>query len=236
MENSNQEIWRVIKGTDNKYQVSDQGRVMNTNGKVLKQTLSNNGYYVVTLFLNKQSKSKTVHSLVAETFLNYVPNKGVICVDHINNNPLDNRVENLQLLSYRENCTKDKLKLKGKTSKYVGVSFASKTKKWIASIRFDGAKLGLGSFAAEQTAAKVYQLALSIINNDLLTDKLTAINNLKAEYKESKKKENITKREGKRGTTYRVAFKNKYVGTFKTLEEAKAALGVAELRAEILGL
>ena len=43
-----------------------------------------------------------------------------LVVDHINNDPLDNRLENLQLISHRYNLSKDK---KGGSSKFTGVSW-----------------------------------------------------------------------------------------------------------------
>lgn len=60
-------------------------------------TLYSNGYYVVVI--NK--KRYPVHRLVAETFHenpNHLP-----LVDHMNNNPKDNREENLRWVNHTQN-------------------------------------------------------------------------------------------------------------------------------------
>lgn len=58
------------------------------------------GYYIMQL----ATGSKRLHRLIAETFL---PNPNNLPeVDHINNDKLDNRVENLQWISRRDNTRK----------------------------------------------------------------------------------------------------------------------------------
>ena len=88
-------------------------------------------------------------------FLNHKPNKEFV-VDHINNIKLDNRLENLQLITQRENSSKDR---KG-TSVYRGVSWAKQNKKWIAQITINKKKINLGYFTIELNASKAYNLAL----------------------------------------------------------------------------
>jgi len=108
------EIWKDVIGYSGLYQVSNLGRVkclerngVKKGGNILSP--SNNGYgYLKVNLRNKNSKSKYVHILVAESFLGYKANKGVINVDHINEIKTDNRLENLQILSQRENLIKSK--------------------------------------------------------------------------------------------------------------------------------
>lgn len=73
-------------------------------------------YPQVTLYIfdgeNKVKKTKRVHSLMAITFLNFVYNgKRDFVVDHIDNNPLNNHIDNLQVVSMKTNNTKDKKSL-----------------------------------------------------------------------------------------------------------------------------
>ena len=94
-----EEIWKEIAGTDGKYMVSNTGKVKNTKtGLFLKQASNHKGYSMVTL---GKGKTKTVHRLVAETFIPNPDNKP--CVDHINTQRDDNRVENLRWVTYSEN-------------------------------------------------------------------------------------------------------------------------------------
>ena len=71
----------------------------------------------------------------------------------MNNNPLDNRLSNLQLISARENTSKDR---KNKTSKYQGVWFCKTTKKWKSEIRINAARFNLGAFTIEEEARDAY--------------------------------------------------------------------------------
>ena len=150
------EIFKKIPGFED-YEVSNKGRVKSLKfGKerILKNSIDKKGYCSVYLS-NKGEKIKTfqVHQLVAMAFLNHTPCGYKIVVDHIDNNPLNNNVENLQLITNRENCSKDK---KNKTSKYTGVCWNKNLKKWHSRIRINGKKKHLGYFKNEKIASAVY--------------------------------------------------------------------------------
>jgi hypothetical protein len=161
------EIWKDIPGYEGSYQISSLGRVKSTvlkDEKIMKLKLCKKGYYEIHLTKNKKAKTFRIHQLVAFTFLNHTPNGQKTVVDHINNDKLDNRVENLQLISNRENCSKDVNKVKT-TSKYIGVSFNKKTQKWVAQMRIDGKKTGLGYFKTEIEAYEKYQEKLKLLES-----------------------------------------------------------------------
>jgi hypothetical protein len=75
-------------------------------------------------------------------------------VDHINNNPLDNRKENLRITTQNINI-RNKSKTKNSSSKYIGVSYDKSRNKWSSSITVDYKKIYLGRFISEEQAAKV---------------------------------------------------------------------------------
>ena len=162
------EQWKSIKGYEGYYEVSNFGRIKSlsrlvglgtkservTNERILSEGLSR-GYYTVSLFIGKKRRTFGVHQLVAIAFLNHTPCGNKLVVDHIDNKPYNNRVDNLQVITHRENISKDR---KNKTSKYTGVK--KRKKGWIASIGFKGEQIYLGYFKCELAAASAYQKAL----------------------------------------------------------------------------
>ena len=171
-----EEIFKDIPTYEGMYQVSNLGNVKSLareiwNGKklhyrlkekFLKPSINGAGYYYVHLMKSSERKTINIHKLVAITFLGHTPCGYSQIVDHLNNEPLDNRVENLQIISNRENCSKDK---KNGLSKYVGVSTRKDIKKWRACITIEGKNVHLGYFTNEYDAHLAYQNKLKEINN-----------------------------------------------------------------------
>jgi hypothetical protein len=156
------EIWKDIPNYEGLYQVSNLGRVKSVkenNNRLKKPNSSGRGYFSVILYKNNKHKTFLVHRLVAFAFLNYKHTPGFV-VDHINNNPLDNRLENLQVITIRENSSKDR---KNCSSKYTGVCFDKRDKLYNSSIRINGKKMHLGCFKNEYDAHLAYQKKLKEI-------------------------------------------------------------------------
>lgn len=78
-------------------------------------------------------------------------------VDHINGDKLDNRRENLRLVNRSQNMWNRK-KQKG-TSKYKGVYWNRRCRKWFAQIQHNGKFHYLGLHDNEEDAALAYQEA-----------------------------------------------------------------------------
>lgn len=159
------EIFKDIPSYEGVYQVSNLGRVKSFIGreKFLKPINKGGGYMRVVL----KKKKFYVHRLVANVFLNYNFDNNDYVIDHIDNNPSNNRLDNLQLITHRENCSKDKV---GYTSKYVGVSWDDNNKKYHANIYFNGKTKWLGMFNCEKKAAQHYKKALNCIEKGKIED------------------------------------------------------------------
>ena len=104
---------------------------MKGNMRELKGRVNNKGYLQVNLYKNGKKSNKTIHRLVAETFLERVEGKNE--VDHIYNNILDNRVENLKWCDRRENNINKKM-LKNNKSGVKGVRYRKDRNAWVACI------------------------------------------------------------------------------------------------------
>jgi hypothetical protein len=167
------EFFKDVPNYEGLYQVSNIGNVkslpreiVNAKGKyiskekILKPGKDGKGYYFVNLSKEGKMKSIKVHVLVAMAFFGHKTNGYKIVVDHINNNPSDNRLENLQLISQRENCSKDR---KNKSSKYIGVYWHKKANKWMGRIQINKKNIYLGIFENEHEAHLAYQKALEEI-------------------------------------------------------------------------
>lgn len=98
------EDWKDIAGYEGLYQISNLGRVKSfrqgkRNGAkdetFLKLSLNANGYPQVTLYRSPSDRHKfLVHRLVAQAFLANPDN--LYAVNHIDENPQNNRVTNLE--------------------------------------------------------------------------------------------------------------------------------------------
>lgn len=137
------EVWKNIEGIDG-YQISSFGNVKSfkyKTARLLKPSKTKNGY--LTVKIGHPQKNKYIHLLVAEAFLQYKPTDRTIVCDHKDNNKENNNLENLQIITNRENTTKDK---KNKTG-YNGVRLSSKNR-FQARLTINKQRITIGYFSS----------------------------------------------------------------------------------------
>lgn len=74
-------------------------------------------------------------------------------IDHINGNRIDNRIENLRLVTNRQNGQN---KQHHRNGRLAGCTYNKLKKRWSARIRFKGVKLSLGTYETEPEAHQAY--------------------------------------------------------------------------------
>ena len=165
--NNQKEEFRDIPNYEGIYQVSDLGRVKSLPRKYspnecfLKSTTNENGYLIVSLYEKGYGSKKRVHQLVAVAFLGHVPCGIDLVVNHIDFNRTNNNLNNLEIVTQRENTNQEHLK---SSSKYIGVTWREERGFYQSSIRIKKGKIiFLGHFTIEIEASNMYQKALANI-------------------------------------------------------------------------
>lgn len=130
------EICKPIEGYEGLYEVSNIGNIKSlprkikayrsfyvSNEKLIVGKATNKGYSVVGLIKDGIGKTYLVHRLVASAFIQNVAQKPF--VNHIDGNPSNNRIDNLEWCTQKENihhAIKLGLFKRSKTSKHKGGS------------------------------------------------------------------------------------------------------------------
>lgn len=104
-----EEIWKNIEGYEGYYQISSTGKIKSLKyhdlkrkiPKIIKWRITNKGYAQIILSVNNIQKRYSIHRLVA---LHFIPNpNNYPCVNHKDENPLNNNITNLEWCTYSYN-------------------------------------------------------------------------------------------------------------------------------------
>lgn len=98
---SYEEHWFPVTGYEDDYEVSDQGRVRRSD-RIMSLGMNRCGYMKLCLVKNGETKHFTVHRLVAISILG-TPFKDGLVVNHKDGNKTNNKAENLEWVTYKEN-------------------------------------------------------------------------------------------------------------------------------------
>ena len=146
------EEWKPIANWEG-YFVSNYGNIKRRSKEflnryfIVKGSILNKGYRYIQMLREGKKENYLVHRCVAHAFLPNHENKP--CVDHIDNNRLNNHVNNLRWCTQNDNCKNQKERTPGKKN---GVSFDEKLQKWSATIREDNKSKFLGYYLTHEEA------------------------------------------------------------------------------------
>lgn len=140
-----EEIWKGVVGFENEYKVSNMGNVYSLkSNKLMNKNISNRGYERVPI----NNKNVSVHRLVCISFLGL--NKDKKFVNHINSIKHDNRLENLEWVTPRENSIHY---FSSKQRKEIKLKNCVRYESWIS---INGKNRRIGRFKTIEEANKAY--------------------------------------------------------------------------------
>jgi len=112
---------------------------------------SGSRYYAVAYVRGggrSNNKQVAMHRLILDYY-------GALDVDHINGNQLDNRKCNLRIVTRTQNNLNQK-RIRGKTSRFKGVYFDKRRKRFVAEAKINGKRIFQKYFLTEIEAARAY--------------------------------------------------------------------------------
>jgi hypothetical protein len=150
------ENWKKVEWIDGDYMISDMGNLVNVKTGKRVGMKTRGDYMRFNCKVNGKIKNIALHQLVWEAFGGGMWSKDIV-IDHINNDKSDNRIKNLQLISFRGNVVKD---TKIGRSGVVGVSWNTQKQRWLGQISINDVRYNLGYKKTVGEAKQLYDEAL----------------------------------------------------------------------------
>lgn len=164
------------------YYISDLGRVKSVRfGREMILKPFKIADYLGVNLRNKQAKKKIwttyVHHLVSIAFLNHWPKRGTTVINHKDGDRHNNRADNLELMTFRENIKLGYNAIDRKTKSFGVNKIVRTNKNGSVTIRYkvvvgaNGDKHYLGCFTTEEQAAEVYRTFVEALNEQIIPNK-----------------------------------------------------------------
>ena len=144
------------------YSINEYGEVINNRYKIILNPFFISNYPAINLSINGKRKTMYVHHCMSIVYLNHIPKRGLITINHIDQNKQNNRLDNLEIISHRLNSTlthttRNRLLPTGVTLNPIG------KRRYKAQLSYLGKNRYLGMFYTAEEASATYQEAVQLI-------------------------------------------------------------------------
>jgi hypothetical protein len=158
------EVYKEIPNTNGRYFASNYGNIKSftkhESGLIMKPRTDYMGYHMVNLWQDGKRKTYRVHVLVCLAFLGQTPKGSNI--DHKDQDKQNNKLDNLQFLTIRQNVAKAQ-NLAKKSNLPTGIS-RQPPMSYRAVVRHEKGRYHLGSSKDLAVCVALYEKALDQIN------------------------------------------------------------------------
>ena len=144
------------------YSINEYGEVINNGNRIILNPFFISNYPAINLSINGKRKTMYVHHCMSIVYLNHIPKRGLITINHIDQNKQNNRLDNLEIISHRLNSTlthtnRNRLLPTGVTLTPIG------KRRYKAQLSYLGKNRYLGMFHTAEEASATYQEAVQLI-------------------------------------------------------------------------
>lgn len=127
-------------------------RKVTTSPKAIEGTFVGNGDLRRYKYFSIDGVKYYNHRIVWFIHHGYMPKQ----IDHINKNPLDNRIENLRECTQSQNNWNQGVKVTNKSG-HKGISWYTRDKRWVAKLNIHGKQVVVGHFKNKEDAVKAME-------------------------------------------------------------------------------
>lgn len=150
-----EELKKTFRIRDGNLERFHDWKTKDSTWKPIKLCVNSDGYCLVRF--NDKLVRYHVIIWILSTGKNIPPG---LVIDHINGDKIDNRIENLRLVTSRGNSQNRKVHRDGQL---IGAFYNKQKEKYMAYIRISGVHVFIGLFQTEQEAHKAYEIACKYI-------------------------------------------------------------------------
>jgi len=153
---------KFIQIPESNYTINEYAEVRNLKTRIILKPFLISNYPAVNISAKEKRKTVYVHHLMSIVFLDHIPKRGLITVNHIDQNKQNNRLDNLEIITHRRNSaltyiSRNRELPTGVTKTAIGI------KRYKAQISYLGINRYLGSYLTVEEASEVYIAASDAI-------------------------------------------------------------------------